>query len=126
MLTVDRDIETPPERVWDVLVDLDCWPKWGLSVRRGALDEPDEGLALGSTGRVWTPVGVALPFEITEFDPGTSWAWSVIGIPATRHTVAAVGGGTRLSFGVPWWAPAYLTVCAVALCRIEQLALNER
>ena len=73
-------------------------------------------------GRVWTPLGVPLPFEITEFDDGHAWAWKVVGVSATRHVVTAHSQGCRVSFGVPLWAPAYLPVCAVALKRIDELA----
>jgi hypothetical protein len=33
------------------------------------------------------------------------------------------GDGCRVTFGVPIWAPAYLAVCALALKRIEDLAV---
>ena len=66
-------------------------------------------------------VGVALPFEITEFDDGHAWAWKVAGVPATRHSVRPWVGGCRVTFGVPIWAPVYLTVCAVGLKRIEAI-----
>ena len=67
---------------------------------------------------------VRVPFAITEFDPGRYWAWNVAGIPATWHRVDPVDDGTRISFGVPWWAPAYLAVCEVALRRMEKLLGN--
>ena len=110
-----------PKRHGGSLVDLDAWPQWGLSVQRAELSSGTE-LTLGSVGKVWTPVGVALPFEITEFDDGRAWEWKVAGVPATRHEVLPDGDGAVLNFGVPWWAPAYLPVLAVALPKIEQLA----
>jgi hypothetical protein len=121
MLTVARTMAASPAAAWGVLTDLDAWPRWGPSVQRAELVEPGP-LRLGSRGKVWTPVGVSLPFEITEFDDGQAWAWKVAGVPATRHAVAPVPGGCRVSFGVPIWAPAYLAVCVVALKRIENLA----
>ncbi|TPG28157.1 SRPBCC family protein [Mycolicibacterium hodleri] len=121
MLTTARSMSAAPSAAWRVLTDLDAWPQWGPTVRRAELTDPGP-LRLGSRGKVWTPVGVALPFEITEFDDGRSWAWKVLGVPATRHTVAPLTSGCRVSFGVPTWAPLYLTVCAVALKRIEDLA----
>lgn len=125
MLTVHRTMRAEPDAAWKILVDLGMWPRWGLTVGRAELDGPDDRLTLGATGRVWTPVGIALPFAITEFDEGNSWAWTVGGVPATRHLAEPVDGGCRVTFAVPWWAPAYLAVCAVALRRIEQLVLSE-
>jgi uncharacterized protein YndB with AHSA1/START domain len=121
MLVVDRAIDAPAAKVWDLLVDLDEWPRWGPSVRGAELDGPG-GLTAGSRGRVWTSIGVAFPFVITDFDEGRYWSWRVGGIPATRHEVVPTIDGCRARFGVPAWAPAYLTVCAVALSRIARLA----
>lgn len=119
MLTVDRLIAAAPEVVWSLLVDLSAWPTWGPTVRRAELDDPV--FARGATGRVWTVAGVSAPFMITELEPGRSWAWTVGGVRATRHLVQPVGDGCRVTFGVPWWAPAYLPVCAIALQRLARL-----
>lgn len=121
MPTVDRSMTVPARAAWDVITDLDAWPVWGPTVSGAELD--GEGpLRRGSRGRVWTPVGVPLPFEITEFDDGRAWAWKVVGVPATRHEVIPTRDGCVVSFGVPLWAPAYLPVMALALPRIERLA----
>lgn len=119
-LTVDRRIPVPPAVVWGLLVDLDAWPSWGLSVRRAELDGTTFGR--GSTGRVWTVAGVSLPFVITRFEAGLSWSWSVAGVPATSHRVEPDQHGCLVSLGVLWWAPAYLLVCAIALRRLAALA----
>jgi len=121
MLTVEKMVAAPAPAVWDVLTDLDAWPQWGPSVQRAELDEPGP-LRRGSQGKVWTPLGISLPFTITEFDAGRSWAWEVAGVGATRHEVRAADGGSVVAFGVPWWAPAYLPICAMALPRIARLA----
>ncbi|MDV3133548.1 SRPBCC family protein [Mycobacterium sp. 29Ha] len=123
MPTVERHIPAPREAVWNVLVDLDLWPKWGPSIQRAELAEAGP-MKLGSRGKVWTAIGVALPFTITEFEENRCWAWEVAGVRATRHEVWPTDGGTRLAFAVPWWAPAYLSVCAVALQRIDRLATD--
>ena len=120
MPTVSRHIDAPPDAVWGVLVDTDAWPRWGPSVTGATVD--GGGLTLGATGHVRTPVGVELPFTITEFEPGRRWAWSVAGVPATAHAVEPDGPGCRASMSVPWWAPAYLLVCAIALQRIDKMA----
>jgi hypothetical protein len=120
MPTVVRTVAAPASAAWDVLTDLEAWPQWGPSVQRAELAEAGP-LTLGSDGRVWTPIGVALPFTITEFDRGRLWAWRVAGVPATRHGVDPAAGGCRIWMSAPAWAPAYLPVLAVALRRIEQM-----
>lgn len=125
MPTVERHIAAPPEAVWNILVDLDAWPQWGPSIQRAELSGTGP-MKLGSQGKVWTPFGVALPFTITEFADRRCWAWDVAGIAATRHAVHAVDDGTRLAFGVPWWAPAYLSVCTLALRRIDRMVTRPR
>lgn len=124
MLTVDRAIAAPAEAVWDVLVDVNGWPKWGPSMTGARLDAPEDGFRLGSTGQVHGPFGVAVPFVITEFDVGRYWAWTVANVPATRHGVNPIPGGSRAYFAVPWWSAPYLVVCAVALRRIERLVIK--
>lgn len=118
--TVARRVAAPPDLVWDILTDLDRWPRWGPTVTRAEI----EGglLTLGVSGRVRTPVGVELPFTITEFVPGVSWSWRVAGVPATRHGVDPDGDGCRVWMSAPWWAPAYLPVLVIALRRIGEMA----
>lgn len=123
MLTVDRVIAAPPHAVWDVLVDVDAWPKWGPTLTGAQLDVPKDGLRLGSTGRVHAPFGIAAPFVITDFDAGRYWAWSVANVAATQHCVTPVAGGCRVTFAVPCWSAPYLAVCAIALRRIERLVV---
>jgi len=119
VLSISRDIAAPPEDAWALLVDTAAWPTWGPSIRRAELDGTEFGV--GATGRVWTAVGLPLRFVVTECEAGRAWAWSVAGVRATRHRVEATDLGCRVTFAVPWWAPAYLLVCAVALRRIDDL-----
>jgi uncharacterized protein YndB with AHSA1/START domain len=121
VLSVHRVIPAPPQAAWKLLTDLDAWPQWGPSVKGARLDPPHRELSLHATGVVRTALGVEAPFEITDFDPGRRWAWKVAGVPATSHRVDPVEAGARVTMSVPWWAAAYLTVCALALRRIEKL-----
>jgi uncharacterized protein YndB with AHSA1/START domain len=122
MLSVDRVIAAPPSVVWNLLVDLDVWPQWGPTVSAAWLDAPHTRLELGATGTVRTSVGLAAPFIVNEFEPGRHWGWKVAGIPATHHRVEPSGNNSRASMSVPWWAAAYLSVCAIALRRIDVIA----
>ena len=121
MLAVDKLIAASSSAAWDVLVDLDAWPKWGPTVSGARLDSPHTELALKATGTVQTALGFGVPFVVTEFEPGRHWAWKVAGVPATHHRVEPVGGSARVTIAVPWWAAAYLAVCSIALHRIDAM-----
>lgn len=120
MWTVSRDVDASADAVWHVLTDLEAWPQWGPTVVRAELD--GAAFELGATGRVWTPVGVPLPFVISELDQGRMWAWRVAGVRATRHGVQPRDSGSRVWMSTPLWAPGYLPVLAIALRRIEAIA----
>jgi uncharacterized protein YndB with AHSA1/START domain len=123
-LSVHRVIAAPPEAAWELLTDLDAWPLWGPSIKGAELDPPYQELTLHATGVVQTSLVVKVPFVVTDFDAGRQWAWKVAGIPATGHRVDPVDGGSRVAMDVPLWATAYLTVCALALRRIEKLLVG--
>ena len=118
---MSRTLATPPADVWRLLVEVDAWPLWGPTVSRARLDDGLDRIRAGSTGTVTTPVGLSVPFVVTEYVEGELWSWRVAGIPATTHRVDETGEGSRVSFAVPVWAPAYLAVCAVALRRLDRL-----
>ncbi|BBY18436.1 SRPBCC family protein [Mycolicibacterium litorale] len=120
MVTVDRVVHASPAAVWSVLVDLDAWPKWGPTVAGAELLDGTE-LGLGERGKVYTPLGVPLPFTITQFEPRRCWAWQVAGIPATAHGVDPVDAGTRVWMSAPLLAAPYVPVLAIALQRIDRM-----
>lgn len=114
-------IDAPVEAVWPLLVRFESWPSWGPTV----LDVESEAneVASGVRGRVRTPVGVWLPFEITEFEANRSWSWKVAGLRATGHRVEPrPDGSTNVVFTAPrFWRP-YGTVLSLGLQRLEDLA----
>jgi hypothetical protein len=123
-LWVHREIDAPAEAVWALLTNLECWSGWGPTVRRAELASGH--FDVGATGVVTTVLGVRLPFEITVHDDGTHWAWKVAGVRATDHVVEPIGSDRcRVGFGVPWPAAPYLSVCRVALARLETMAARE-
>ncbi|MBK1645171.1 hypothetical protein CKO25_11035 [Thiocapsa imhoffii] len=121
MHQVNRIIDAPAAAVWRVLIDTREWPLWGPSVR--AVESPSPLIGPGLRGRIQTPVGLWLPFEITRWEPEHAWAWRIAGLDATGHRVAALDPGRCcVTFDIPRWAPFYRLVCDVALRRIEDRA----
>ena len=97
------DIAAPPERVWEVMVDVEHWPDWTdtvTSVRR--LD--DGPLQVGSRATIDQPKIPETEYVVTELDTGTSFTWVATGPgvrTTARHTVEPIpGGGTRVRLSV--------------------------
>jgi hypothetical protein len=100
------DVAASSERAWRELVELDRWPEWGPTVRAARLDDGSRRLHAGATGSVQTTPGLWLPFRVDEWvDAGPRRVWSC-----------------RVEMSVPWWAPAYLGVVALALRNIRRRA----
>lgn len=122
MIRTGLEIPVPAEVAWRLLTDTGAWPRWGPSVL--AVDAPARFIGPGTRGRVRTPLGLWLPFEITDWQAGHRWGWRVAGLPATGHIVAAVGPARcRATFTIPTWAPFYVPVCRAALRRLRALAV---
>jgi len=117
--SVSRFVQASPEEAWALISRTTSWPAWGPTI--SAVEPVDAAISLSMRGRVRTPLGLWLPFRITAFDPPRSWAWSVVNIPATSHSIAPAPGGCRIRFAVPAPAVAYLAVCHLALERIAGL-----
>ena len=117
-------IAAPAEKVWEILCDTQLWPQWGPSVQ--AVDCPQRYIAQGVRGRLQTPAGFWVGFEIDRFEPPYYWDWKVAGVPATGHRLTALGSDScELSFEMPAFALLYALVCRRALKNIHRLAMAE-
>lgn len=97
------DIAAPPERVWEVLADVERWSEWTRTVtwvRR--LD--DGPLRSGSRAKINQPKIPETDYVVTEIEPGQSFTWVATGPGVTttaRHDIEALpGGGTRVRLTV--------------------------
>jgi hypothetical protein len=113
------DIDAPVEAVWELLIDTMRWPEWGPSVN--AVDFRDRFIRSGTVGRVRIPLGIWVPFFITDFKPQHYWCWRISEVSATGHIVLPLDADrTRLIFKLPCIAFAYAVVCRRAGQRIAR------
>ena len=103
-------ISAPPERVWDVLVDIERWPARIPTVDQA--ERLDDGpLAVGARTRLAQPKLPEAVWTVTELTPGSTFVWTSTstGIRiAASHVVEPTPEGSRLTLAVDlagWLAP---------------------
>jgi hypothetical protein len=97
------DIAAPPERVWEVMVDVERWPDWTDTVTW--VRRLDEGpLRPGSRAKINQPKLPETDYVVTELEPGRSFTWVATNpgvLTTARHGIEALpGGGTRVRLSV--------------------------
>jgi uncharacterized protein YndB with AHSA1/START domain len=89
------DIAAPPEVVWDVLTDLEQWPRWNPAVKSMSFEGP---LAPGSEFR-WKagPGTIVSTLERVEPPRVVAWRGRTMSIKALHEwRLAPSNGGTRV------------------------------
>ena len=113
-------IDAPPEKVWDVVVDVERWPEFAGQFKR--IERKESGpLAMGSSARV-TPNGFfGAVWNVTRLEPGRSFYWESDMLPGVRlggdHIVEPDGSGAKVTNSLDSSGPL-APLLALALGRI--------
>lgn len=124
-VTTSIEIAAPVSTVWPLLAEFRHWREWGPSVR--AVESEAEAVAPGVRGRVKTPIGLWLPFEIERCEVERYWDWKVAGVAATGHRLEPITPvTTRVEFSAGRLFFAYRPVLTRGLKRLAKLAETQR
>jgi uncharacterized membrane protein len=91
------EIGAPPDVVWEVLRDVESWPRWTASMTSVEL-VTDGPLREGSVAKVKQPKLPLATFVVDGYDEGRSFSWtaSASGVTSTGdHRVEAAPEGSR-------------------------------
>ena len=95
-------IAAPPQRVWEVLVDVERWPERIPTV--DSVERLDTGpLAVGSRTRLRQPKLPEAVWTVTEVHEGRSFTWASTspGVAiAASHVVEPHADGSRLTLAI--------------------------
>lgn len=102
--SVSVDIEAAPERVWEVMRDVERWHEWTPSIRRiDLLDRTPFGV--GSRVRVLQPKLPPARWTVTQADAGQGFTWisRAPGLLVTgHHRIAPLGRGSRATLCIEY------------------------
>ena len=100
--TVSIDIDSPPERVYAVMADVERWPEWTPTVTKIGPLTPAP-FAVGSRIRVVQPGFPPAVWRVSEIVEGRSFTW-ISGAPGIRvtakHAADPRPGGSRATLTI--------------------------
>jgi uncharacterized membrane protein len=101
---ISVEIDAPPERVWQVMSDVEKWPEWTESVE--TVKRLDTGpFRLGSRARIKQPKFLPAVWEVTEIESPRSFTWVTRSpglVASGKHRVESTTRGSRATLSVAY------------------------
>jgi uncharacterized protein YndB with AHSA1/START domain len=120
-LNVAVSIDAPPEKVFEVLCDVEHWPEWTPTMI--SVERLDTGpFRVGSSARIRQPKLRPTVWRVTDLEDNRSFTWVTSG-PGFRmragHSVRAAGAGSHveLSFEITGFMAPLLSLLYGGLTR---------
>lgn len=105
--TTTRHIAAPPQRVWEVLVDVGRWPEWTPTML--GVERLDAGpFQVGSRAKVRQPRLPQAVWQVTDLVDGRSFVWEATGPglrTIARHQVVDDGNGCEITLSIEQAGP---------------------
>ena len=106
--SISVDVDAAPDRVWEVMADVERWPEWTETVTAVTRLQAAP-LGLGSHVRVEQPRLPTTEYVVSEYEAGRGFTWSATGPgvrTTARHTIEPrPGGGSRVVLTVQQSGP---------------------
>jgi len=102
--SISTDIDAPPDRVWEVMSDVERWHEWTASVT--SIKRLDAGdFAVGSRAMIRQPKFPPARWTVVAIEPGRAFTWvsRAPGIRVTaRHRVERSGTRSRATLSLEY------------------------
>lgn len=99
------DIAAPPDRVFDVMKDVERWHEWTPSVK--SIKRLDDGpFVIGSRALIRQPKFPPALWKVTAIGPGMDFTWESVapGVRVVaRHRVEPVPSGSRVTLSLEYF-----------------------
>jgi len=125
------ELDAPPERVFDVLMDPECLERW-VTAHREVTEAPDGPLEVGSTFKQKlrvTGVSFKVTWEVLRLERPRRAEWEGRGPGRSRaravYELEPAGGGTRFTYLNQWRLPGGRLAAAAADVIGEDKARDE-
>ena len=121
LFETSRHINAPPQRVWEVLIDVARWPEWTPTIL--AVTRLDDGpFHVGSRARIRQPKLPTALWEVTEIVDGSEFIWEAKGPgmkTTARHQVVPDLTGSQVTLSIEQTGPVG-AVAALVWRRLTQ------